>query len=64
MQLKKRSVGPATNVESSRTSAKNNPFGAAKPREEVLASKGIDVSTIDSRIDKKAVVARFTKVRI
>ena len=60
-QLKPRSAGAGA-VGSPRSSGKNNPFGAAKPREEVLASKGIDVSTIDSRIDKKAHVAHFTKV--
>ncbi len=42
-------------------SPKPNPFGSAKPREEVLAKKGIDFHDIDERIQKKASVAHFTK---
>lgn len=40
---------------------KPNPFGSAKPREEVLAKKGIDFHVIDDRIQKKASVAHFSR---
>eukprot|EP01083_Nonionella_stella_P022903 63310_1 len=40
-----------------------NPFGSAKPREEVLARKGIDFHIIDDRIQKKATVAHFTGIQ-
>jgi hypothetical protein len=63
MQLKPRSVGSQEAVASSRSN-KPSPFGAAKPREEVLISKGIDPTTIDSKIAKKAARSHlaFTKV--
>lgn len=35
-------------------------FGAAKPREAVLASKGIDPTLVDKRVERKASVARLT----
>mmetsp|Transcript_21099 Transcript_21099/g.38162 ORF Transcript_21099/g.38162 Transcript_21099/m.38162 type:complete len:302 (-) Transcript_21099:159-1064(-) len=41
-------------------SSKSNPFGAAKPREEVLASKGIDASLVDKRVERKASVPRLS----
>lgn len=31
-----------------------NPFGAARPREEVLASKGIDFHAVDDKVEEKA----------
>eukprot|EP00551_Chaetoceros_affinis_P002332 CAMPEP_0203633238 /NCGR_PEP_ID=MMETSP0088-20131115/371_1 /ASSEMBLY_ACC=CAM_ASM_001087 /TAXON_ID=426623 /ORGANISM="Chaetoceros affinis, Strain CCMP159" /LENGTH=191 /DNA_ID=CAMNT_0050486491 /DNA_START=115 /DNA_END=690 /DNA_ORIENTATION=- len=40
-----------------------NPFGSAKPREEVLAKKGIDFHVIDERIQKKADVSHFTRTQ-
>lgn len=35
-------------------------FGAAKPREAVLASKGIDPTLVDKRVERKASVTRLT----
>lgn len=35
-------------------------FGSAKPREAVLASKGIDPTLVDKRVERKASVARLT----
>lgn len=37
---------------------KPNPFGAARPREEVLAEKGLDWKKLDSEIEAKKVVSR------
>ena len=42
----------------------SNPFGAAKPREEVLAKKGIDAKLVDLRIEKKSTPVRLTSVSI
>ncbi|KAH8056660.1 hypothetical protein JL721_9942 [Aureococcus anophagefferens] len=43
-------------------SAKSNPFGAARTREEVLASKGIDAKAIDAKLDERTKRApRLTK---
>ncbi|XP_007044834.2 PREDICTED: eukaryotic translation initiation factor 4B2 [Theobroma cacao] len=39
---------------------KPNPFGAARPREEVLAEKGLDWKTLDSEIEAKKVTSRPT----
>lgn len=39
---------------------KPNPFGAARPREEVLAEKGLDWKKLDSEIGAKKVVSRPT----
>jgi hypothetical protein len=61
--LKPRSVGAADASTVEHKSGKSNPFGAAKPRELVLASKGIDPSTIDAKVAKKSVVKHYTKVR-
>lgn len=36
------------------SNARVNPFGEAKPREAVLASKGVDYRAIDSKLDEKA----------
>jgi len=67
LQLKPRSAAAAQAQDahppaasSSSGSSKSNPFGAAKPREEVLASKGIDASLVDKRVERKASVARLT----
>ncbi|KAL3816073.1 hypothetical protein ACHAXA_009711 [Cyclostephanos tholiformis] len=64
LQLKPRSANPGSSDPSSSSSSsggsKSNPFGAAKPREEVLASKGIDASLVDMRVERKASVARLT----
>ena len=43
------------------SSKKENPFGSAKPREEVLARKGIDFHTIDNRIEKKSDMVHFSR---
>ena len=44
-----------TNNNSSSTGTRRvNPFGEAKPREAVLASKGVDYRAIDTRLDEKA----------
>jgi hypothetical protein len=59
--LKPRSAGAAAST-GEHKSGKSNPFGAAKPRELVLASKGIDPSTIDAKVAKKSVVKHYTKV--
>ena len=40
---------------------KENPFGSAKPREEVLARKGIDFHVIDDRIQNKSCVVHFSR---
>jgi len=47
--------------ESSSKSSSSSIFGQAKPREEVLADKGIDVKTVDERIQKKAAVLHLTR---
>ena len=39
-----------------------NPFGNARPREEILARKGIDVKALDRRIEIKAHVVHYTRV--
>mmetsp|Transcript_8767 Transcript_8767/g.18227 ORF Transcript_8767/g.18227 Transcript_8767/m.18227 type:complete len:361 (+) Transcript_8767:59-1141(+) len=59
LHLKPRS-STATATPASPSSTKPNPFGAAKPREEVLASKGIDPTLVDTRIEKKAHAPRLT----
>ena len=45
---------------STSTSSKSSIFGAAKPREEVLQSKGIDPSAVEKRVEKKANIVRYT----
>jgi hypothetical protein len=42
-------------------SGKSDPFGAARPREQVLKQRGVDVALMDSRIERKAEVHHFTK---
>ena len=44
----------------SSTAASSSIFGAAKPREEVLQSKGIDPKAVEKRVEKKASIVRFT----
>ena len=39
---------------------KPNPFGVARPREEVLAEKGLDWKKLDSEIEAKKVTSRPT----
>ncbi|GMI87742.1 eukaryotic translation initiation factor 4B1 [Hibiscus trionum] len=39
---------------------RSNPFGAAKPREEVLADKGLDWKKLDSEIEAKKEISRPT----
>lgn len=60
LNLKPRSAQGVAAATSGGASRKSNPFGAAKPREDVLASKGIDAHIVDNRIEKKAAVRRFT----
>lgn len=62
LNLKPRSATAATDAARSGGggSSKSNPFGAAKPREQVLASKGIDASLVDKRVERKASVPRLT----
>jgi Plant specific eukaryotic initiation factor 4B len=66
-QLKPRSAR-ADRARRRSTSAKGDPFaspfGDARPREEVLMSRGIDIKAVDSRIEEKAAVPKFTKVRL
>jgi len=62
LQLKPRSAqGVSAAQQAASASAKSNPFGAAKPREQVLAEKGVDPKLVDSRIEKKAEVSHLTK---
>ena len=51
----------AASTSSSSSRGSSNPFGAAKPREEVLAKKGIDAKLVDARIEKKVTPVRLTK---
>ena len=41
--------------------ASSSIFGAAKPREEVLAKKGVDAKQVDARIEKKVTPVRISK---
>ncbi|KAL7532086.1 hypothetical protein ACHAWF_004008 [Thalassiosira exigua] len=61
LRLKPRSANAgSTSQDPSPRAGGSNPFGAAKPREEVLASKGIDASLVDKRVERKASVPRLT----
>jgi hypothetical protein len=52
----------ATDIGISNKSIKNtNPFGLAKPREEVLQQRGVDPAEQNSRFDKKAERPRYTQ---
>ena len=42
------------------SSSKSNPFGAAKPREQVLRQRGIDVKSLDAKFEEKAKITKFT----
>ena len=54
LQLKPRSAaGAAQASKNSPRSSKSNPFGAAKPREEVLRAKGVDVAAKEAELDKR-----------
>jgi len=64
LALKPRTVSSEASPQNSAPSnseRKNNPFGAAKPREEVLASKGIDSKLVDMRFQKKASITHYSK---
>lgn len=60
LRLQKRSATASHDHSGGGHGAKSNPFGAAKPREEVLASKGIDATLVDKRVERKASVPRLT----
>lgn len=61
LQLKPRSTKKPSESSGTSAASSSSPFGAAKPREEVLAQKGIDPKLVDERIQKKATPLRFTK---
>lgn len=52
-----------TTESSSTTTAKSNPFGAAKPREEILKAKGVDIKVADEKIEAKVAKPRYTKAQ-
>ncbi len=58
LQLKPRSK--AAPQDSGASGGSSSIFGSAKPREAVLASKGIDPTLVDKRVERKASVARLT----
>ena len=60
LQLQPRSEAGAAAAQASQ-SAKANPFGAAKPREEILASKGMNAADMDKQIERKAAPVRLTR---
>eukprot|EP00588_Corethron_pennatum_P014875 CAMPEP_0194279054 /NCGR_PEP_ID=MMETSP0169-20130528/13169_1 /TAXON_ID=218684 /ORGANISM="Corethron pennatum, Strain L29A3" /LENGTH=178 /DNA_ID=CAMNT_0039023411 /DNA_START=67 /DNA_END=600 /DNA_ORIENTATION=+ len=60
LQLKPRSAVRSVDANAS-SSSKPSPFGAARTREEVLASKGIDPKLVEARIERKAVPLRLSK---
>lgn len=66
LQLKPRSTAGSTGGASqqqprqSSLSSKGNPFGAAKPREEILQQRGLDVSVQDSKFERKAAVRTYS----
>ena len=43
-------------------SSKSNPFGAAKPREEVLSRKGVDVNEVEKKIEAKVAVSKSVRL--
>lgn len=65
LTLKPRSAVRADQARRRSTSSQGdpfgNPFGAARPREEVLKARGFDVKAFDSKIEKKAAGATFTR---
>lgn len=42
------------------SSPKSNPFGAAKPREQVLRQRGVDVKSLDAKFEEKAKGCKFS----
>jgi hypothetical protein len=60
LQLKPRSSKAAPQDSGSSGGGSSSIFGAAKPREAVLASKGIDPTLVDKRVERKASVTRLT----
>jgi len=58
VQLKPRSA--RANRQRQSSSTKGNLFGDAKPREEILQKRGVDVQTIDSKFERKAAVLQYT----
>jgi hypothetical protein len=44
----------ATTSSSNSHGGKSNPFGAAKPREQVLQQRGVDIQTLDDKFEKKS----------
>ena len=56
LMLKKRDPAAAAKAAAERSasaSGKPNPFGAARPREETLKAKGVDVKLMDKKIEAK-----------
>jgi hypothetical protein len=63
MQLKPRSKAAGATGGFAAT-GKANPFGAARPREEILKAKGVDVAKIDAALEEKTRrLPRLSKVR-
>ena len=60
LQLAPRSEAGAQ-AAAARGGPKSNPFGAAKPREEVLAAAGVNAAELDKKIEKKAAPVRLTR---
>ena len=62
LQLKKRDPAAAARLAQQAPRRGSNPFGDAKPREEVLTGKGIDVKAMDRKTELKAQAAhRLTR---
>ena len=62
LQLKKRDPAAAARLAQQAPRRGSNPFGDAKPREEVLTNKGIDVKAMDRKTELKAQAAhRLTR---
>ena len=53
LKLTKRSEAGVRAAQAKSGGAKSNPFGNAKPREEVLLSKGVDALALEKRMDAK-----------
>lgn len=60
LQLKPRSKAAPQDSGAAGGGGSSSIFGSAKPREAVLASKGIDPTLVDKRVERKASVARLT----
>lgn len=64
--LKKRDPVAAAAAKSSLapSSGKSNPFGAARPREETLLAKGVDVKEMDAKLESRTTAAkRLTRMQ-